>query len=43
MIPFDITDLSPHDVARLADSPLGEALLKTDSELFFTEFNMALT
>lgn len=29
---IDITDLSPEDLARLADSPLAEALAKTDSE-----------
>jgi hypothetical protein len=29
---IDITDLSPEDLARLADSPLAEALAKDDSE-----------
>jgi hypothetical protein len=29
---LDITNLSPDDLTRLADSPLAEALAKTDSE-----------
>lgn len=32
MILLDITELSPDDLAQLADSPLAEALSKTDSE-----------
>jgi len=28
---FDIADLSPDDLARLADSPLAEVLSKSDS------------
>ena len=36
---FDITDLSAADLARLADSPLAEALSETDSEPNRMQFN----
>ena len=39
MNPFDITDLSAADLARLADSPLADALSKTDSGANHMGFN----
>lgn len=36
---FDITVLSPDELAQLADSPLAEALSKIDSELNHMQFN----
>jgi hypothetical protein len=32
LLDLDITDLSPDELAGLADSPLAEVLSKTDSE-----------